>query len=241
VAPATPARSDCAARLLAATRLYLTSPPEASKNWLHNNPNLNDYHPYPMEISSTSWICTINYWWRQQEESHWKYADLSNLVHDIVSIIWRGLEVEASFSLGHRVVGWSQSITKGKTLRENVILRQFVQADNGILADPDPALHTENTKNNSVIVTGLSTVRNYTLQVSTGYTAVDPIPQFRHSSITILLIDSPSSSKLRSRPFSANVLASFSLSSLRAFSCCVFDWGRVLTCLTLVLCKGSVI
>jgi len=44
VAETTHGRSDCAARLLTAARLYLNSPPEAPKNWVQINPNLNDYH-----------------------------------------------------------------------------------------------------------------------------------------------------------------------------------------------------
>jgi hypothetical protein len=59
----TPGLSDCAAPLLTATRLYLNSPPEAPKNWGHINPNLNDYHSDPMEISSTFWIPDITDWW----------------------------------------------------------------------------------------------------------------------------------------------------------------------------------
>jgi hypothetical protein len=42
VAETTPGRSDRAARLLAAPRLYPNSPPEAPKNWGQINPNLND-------------------------------------------------------------------------------------------------------------------------------------------------------------------------------------------------------
>jgi len=49
----TPGRSDRAARLLTATRLYLNSPPEAPIHWGQINPNLNDYHCDAKEISST--------------------------------------------------------------------------------------------------------------------------------------------------------------------------------------------
>jgi hypothetical protein len=59
VAETTPWRSDHAARVLTAARLYLNSPPEAPKNWGQINPNLNDYHLDPMEISSTFWIPDI--------------------------------------------------------------------------------------------------------------------------------------------------------------------------------------
>jgi len=53
VAETTPKRSDCPAHLLTAARLYLNSPPAAPKHWGQINPNLSDYHSYPMEINST--------------------------------------------------------------------------------------------------------------------------------------------------------------------------------------------
>jgi len=61
----TPGQSDHAARLLTAARPYFDSPPEAPKNWGQINPNLNDYHSDPMEISSTFLIPDITEWWRQ--------------------------------------------------------------------------------------------------------------------------------------------------------------------------------
>jgi hypothetical protein len=95
-----PKRSDHAARLLTAARLYLNLLPEAPKNWGQVNPNLNDYHSNPMEIRSTFWIPDITNWWRQQEETHSKYTNLSNVVRDVFSIIPHGVGVEASLSLG---------------------------------------------------------------------------------------------------------------------------------------------
>jgi len=67
VAETTPGQSDHAARLLTAARLYLNSPPELPHNWGQINPNLNDYHSDPMEISRTFWLPDITDWWRQQE------------------------------------------------------------------------------------------------------------------------------------------------------------------------------
>jgi len=125
VAETTPGRSDRAARLMTAARLNLNSPPEAPKNWGQIIPNLNDYHSDPMEFSSTFWILDITDWWRQQEETHSKYTDLSNGARDIVSIIPHGVGMEASFSLGRDVIGWRQSQTTGEALREKVIVRQF--------------------------------------------------------------------------------------------------------------------
>jgi len=102
-----------------------------------------------MEISSTFWILDLTDYWRQQEEMHSKYADLSKLAHDQFSIIPRGVGVEASFSLGRDVIGWRQSKTTGETLREKVIARQFARANNRLLAGTGPELDTMNTENDS--------------------------------------------------------------------------------------------
>jgi hypothetical protein len=149
VAETRPGRSDCAARLLTAARLHFNSPPEAPKNWGQINPNLNDCHSDPMEIRSSFCIPDIADWWRQQPETHPKYADLSNVARDIFSIMLHGVGVEASFSLGRDVIGWRQSGTTGGTLRENVVVRQFAEAKNGILASTDPELDIMNTDNDS--------------------------------------------------------------------------------------------
>jgi len=149
VAETTPGRSDRAARLLTAARLYLNSSPEAPPNWGEINPNLNDYHSDRMEFTSTFWIRDITDWWRQLEETHSKYADLSNVARGIFSIIAHGVGVEASFSLGRDVIGWRQSKTTGVTLRKEVVVRQFARANNGILAGTDPELDTMNTENDS--------------------------------------------------------------------------------------------
>jgi len=149
VAETTPRQSNRAARLSTAARLYLNSPPAAPKNWREINPNLNDYHSDPMEIRSTLWLPDITDLWRQQEETHWTYADLSNVACDIVHIIPHRVAVEASFPLGRDDIGWRQSKTTGETLRENVVVRQFAPADNGILAGTDPELDPTNTENES--------------------------------------------------------------------------------------------
>jgi len=143
----TPGRSDRAARLLTTTMLYLNSPPEAPNDWGQINPNLNDYHSDTMEISSTFRIPDITDWWRQQEETHSKYADLSNLARDRFSIIPHCVGVEASYSLGRDVIGWRPSKTTGETLREKVVVTQFAQANNGILAGTDRELDTPHTEN----------------------------------------------------------------------------------------------
>jgi hypothetical protein len=79
VAETTSGQSIHALRRFTTTRLYLNSPPDALKNWGQINPNLNVYHCNPMEISRTFCIPDITDWWRHQEETHSKYADLSNV------------------------------------------------------------------------------------------------------------------------------------------------------------------
>jgi len=141
----------------------LNSPPEAPKNWGQINPNLNDYHADPMEIGSTFWIPDITDWWRQQEETHSKYADFSNMSRDIFQFTPHGVRVEASFSLGRGVIGCRQSKTTGKTLREKVIVRQFAGANNGVLAGTDLELDTMNTENDSQMKKGAEEMKVHTM------------------------------------------------------------------------------
>jgi len=147
VVATTPGRSDCAARLLTASRLYLNPPPEAPENWGQINLNLNDYHSDPMEISSTCWLPDITNWWHQQEKSHSKYIDLSNVARDIFSILPNGIGVEASCSLWHDVIGWRKSNTTGEKLQETVVVKHFAPANNGMLAGDCTALDTTETEN----------------------------------------------------------------------------------------------
>jgi hypothetical protein len=141
VAKMTPGRSDRSARLLTATRLYLNSLPKAPKHCGQINPNLNDYHSDPKEISSTVWILDITDWWRQQDETHSKYADLSNVARDIFSIIPHGVGLEARFSLGRVVIGWRQSKPRGETFRKKFVVKQFARANSRMLVGTNPELN----------------------------------------------------------------------------------------------------
>jgi len=113
------------------------------------NPNVNDYHSDPIEISSTFWLPQITNWWRQQEETHSKYADLSNVAHNIFSIIPHSVGVEVSYFLGQDVIGWRQSITTGEMLWGKVVVKQFPQANNRILTGNCAVLDTAETENDS--------------------------------------------------------------------------------------------
>jgi len=68
---------------------------------------------------------------------------------DIFSIIPHVVGVEASFSLRRDVISWRQSKTTGKTLCEQVVIRQFARANTGILAGTNPLLDISNTENDS--------------------------------------------------------------------------------------------
>jgi len=102
-----------------------------------------------MEICCTFWIWNITDWWRQQDKTHSKYANLSNVAGNILSIIPHGVRVAASISLGRDVVGSRQSQTTSETHHEKVVLRMFVQAIKGIFAGCQPGSDTTNTEHDS--------------------------------------------------------------------------------------------
>jgi len=146
-AETTPGWSDRAACRLNAARLYFTWPSESAQQWGQCNRNLHDHHSDPMEVSSTLWLLDITDWWRQQEEMHSKHPNLSNVAHDIFSIVPHSDWAEASSSDGWDVIGWRQSNTAVETLRKKVIVWQFARASNGLLARDDPALDIPSTDN----------------------------------------------------------------------------------------------
>jgi len=102
-----------------------------------------------MEISSKFSLRDIPDWWHQQEETDWKYTNLSNAARDIFSIIPHAVGVEASFSFARDIIHWRQSKTTGGTLRKKVVVRRYSCANAGILASADSELDTMNTKNDS--------------------------------------------------------------------------------------------
>jgi hypothetical protein len=100
-----------------------------------------------MEISRTFWFPDFMDWWRQQEETHSKYTDLSNGACDIFSVIPHSVGVESSFSHVQNVIGWRESKTTGETLCEKVVVRQFARASSGLLAGNDAVLDPDSTDN----------------------------------------------------------------------------------------------
>jgi len=108
-----------------------------------------------MITTSTLWRLAIHFGYRisptdgaSSSKHTEKYADLSNMSHDIVSIIPHGVGVEASFYLGQDVIRRRHSKTTGERLREKVVVSQFARATNRILAGDCPALGTAETENN---------------------------------------------------------------------------------------------
>jgi hypothetical protein len=115
---------NCPPRLLTAARLCLNSQPELLQSWGPINLDHKEYHSNPVDIRSTVWIPHILVWWRQPQQTHSKYINLSNVTLDIFSMIPDGIGVEASFSLEREVIGWRQSKTTCETLCTKVVVRQ---------------------------------------------------------------------------------------------------------------------
>jgi len=78
---------------------------------------------------------------------HSKYADLSNVVSDIITILTCGVEVEASISLVRDFIGWEQSQITGEIFQERVVVRQCTRAKNGILVGNCVAFDLAETDN----------------------------------------------------------------------------------------------
>jgi len=144
----TPRRSNRAAPLLIPARLYTNSLPEAPRNRGQVDPNLNDYNSDHLAISSRVSLPDVTDWWHQQDKTHSKFTDLSNVAHGTFAIVLQVVGVEESFSLGRDVIGWRQSKTTGETHQEKVIFRYFAQAYKSILAGGDTALNTKETERN---------------------------------------------------------------------------------------------
>jgi len=149
VAETTPRRSDCTAYLLTAARLYLISPPEAPNNWGQIDPNVNDYRPDPIVISSTFCIPNITDWWHQQEDTHAKYANHPIVACFIFAIIPDGVGGDASLSNAWDYIRLRQSTTRGEILGEQVVIMKFAWVINRIFAGNDSALDMTNTENDS--------------------------------------------------------------------------------------------
>jgi hypothetical protein len=65
----------------------------------------------------------------------------------ILPLLHSTIGVEARFSLWRDVIDWRQTKTRGESRHNNVVVTQFAQADNGLLAGNDPVLDTQNTDN----------------------------------------------------------------------------------------------
>jgi hypothetical protein len=87
-----------------------------------------------MESRDIFYIFSITKSSCQQEEMHSSYANLSNVAHNIPSLIQHGIGVVASLSLGGDIVGWRYSKTTVEILQAEVVVRQSVQANHGRLA-----------------------------------------------------------------------------------------------------------
>ena len=80
---------------------------------------------------------------------HFKYANVSNVAHNIFSIIPHAVSEEPRFSVGQDVIGWRYSKTRGETICEKFIVWQSARANTRILEGDYPASYTINTENDS--------------------------------------------------------------------------------------------
>jgi len=74
---------------------------------------------------STFWTPDISDWRHQQEVTHPKHTALSNVAHNVFSIIQDGIGVGASFSIARDVIGGMQSNTTNESVPEKVVIWQF--------------------------------------------------------------------------------------------------------------------
>jgi len=143
----TPGQRNCAVCFLTAVRICLDSPSKVKMIWGQVDPSLNDFHSDHMQSSGTFWPLDITDWCRQQAEMHPTFTNLSNVAQDIFSIIPHIVGVKASLTLGQDQIGCRLRETTSNMYREKVAVREFPQANNGILSANYTALDTTQTEN----------------------------------------------------------------------------------------------
>jgi hypothetical protein len=77
------------------------------------------------------------------------YTDLSNVAHNIFSIIPHRVGVKASFCSDRDVIGWRRSKTICETLHEVVVVRLSTRPNSGILASIDAQMDSTSTEQDS--------------------------------------------------------------------------------------------
>jgi len=96
-----------------------------------------------MPMSSYIWIPDNTNWLHPQDKIYSMFADLSNVAHEIFSIMAYSVRARGLYFIVWYITGWIQSKTRGKTLRKRVVVRQFAHANKGILAGDDPSFEYE--------------------------------------------------------------------------------------------------
>ena len=79
------------------------------------NLNVNNRHSDPTDSCSTFWEPDITDLWSQQEETHSKFSDLSNVACNILSIISHNVRVEARLSFVQHDISYRESETTAET------------------------------------------------------------------------------------------------------------------------------
>ena len=134
IARTTPGLTNCMARFLTTARLHFNTPAESPKNWGEVTPNLNDFHAYLMEISSTFWILDITDWWHQPLEIHTKYAILSNVAPNLFSLtsattlisVWNTQVFRTALTAQTEPLTLWQRFTRSPSHRRRVALHTYL-------------------------------------------------------------------------------------------------------------------
>jgi len=75
------------------------------------------------------------------------YPNISNVTHDMFTIIPHGVKVVAAFCIGSDIIRGKQSITIGRTIHKKVIVSPFAPDSTGMSAFCNPALDATNFGN----------------------------------------------------------------------------------------------
>jgi hypothetical protein len=133
---ATPRTASRKARLMQQARQYLSNTRVNIDSDQHDYPIQDELLSNdPEEITASFWYPDVAGWWMKQERRMGDYQDLARMARDIFSVMPHGVGVEASFSLGRDVMSWRQSRTKGETLQQKVVVRQWARSNDGFLPD----------------------------------------------------------------------------------------------------------
>jgi len=137
----TPRTASRKSLLMQQARQYLANGRANIQSWQHDYPlGEEQMSNDPEEMTASFWYPDVAGWWLKQETTMGEYRDLAKMARDIFSVMPHGVGVEASFSLGRDIISWRQSRTKGSTLQQKVVVRQWARSNDGLL--PEEAIQS---------------------------------------------------------------------------------------------------